>query len=174
MFKWIGDTERAELLDLEPLWKPAERYSLAERADANSKFQDVPFRSRMALIGQFSPADIAEMEVERAGEQLLMQALLQPEQEPAVQAESEQVVNSFRNLSNGDIVEFAEGVGQVEHMMIGGVLGLEGSDFAIEATASNPAIQIRLWERVAGQWQATNAVYGARFTDVTRLSELPA
>lgn len=174
MFKWTGDQERAELLDLEPLWKPAERYSLAERADANSKFQDVPFRSRMALIGQFSPAELAEMEVERAGEQLLMQALLQPEQEPAVEAGSEQVVNTFRNLSNGDIVEFAEGVGQVEHIMIGGVLGLEGSDFAIEATASNPAIQIRLWERVAGEWQATSAVYGARFTDVTRLSELPA
>jgi hypothetical protein len=88
MFKWIGDTDRAELLDLEPLWKPAERYSLAERADANSKFQDVPFRSRMALIGQFSPAEIAEMEVERAGEQLLMEALLQPEEQaqPAEQA----------------------------------------------------------------------------------------
>ena len=76
MFLWLGDTERANLLDLEPLWKPAERYSLAERADANSKFQDIPFRSRMSLIGQFSPAEIAEMEVERAGEQLLTQALL--------------------------------------------------------------------------------------------------
>lgn len=71
MFKWMGDTERAQLLDLEPIWKPAERYSLSERADANSKFQDLPFRSRMKLIGQFSPAEVAEMEVERAGEQIL-------------------------------------------------------------------------------------------------------
>jgi hypothetical protein len=71
MFRWLGDNERAELLDLEPIWKPAERYSLAERADANSKFQDVPFRSRMSLIGQFSPAEIATMEIERAGEQIL-------------------------------------------------------------------------------------------------------
>jgi hypothetical protein len=76
MFKWMGDTERAELLDLEPLWKPAERYSLSERADANTKFQDVPFRSRMKLIGQFGPAEVAEMEVERAGETLLTEALL--------------------------------------------------------------------------------------------------
>jgi hypothetical protein len=84
MFRWMGDEERAALLDLEPLWKPAERYSLSERADANTKFQDVPFRSRMKLIGQFSPAEVAEMEVERAGEQLLTEALLgtptQPEE----------------------------------------------------------------------------------------------
>jgi hypothetical protein len=75
MFRWLGDDVRASLLDLEPLWKPAERYSLAERADANSKFQDIPFRSRMALIGQFSPAEIAEMEVERAGEAILAQSI---------------------------------------------------------------------------------------------------
>lgn len=76
MFKWIGDDVRANLLDLEPIWKPAERYSLAERADANSKFQDVPFRMRMTTVGQFSPEEVAEMEVERAGEQLMAQALL--------------------------------------------------------------------------------------------------
>ena len=76
MFKWMGDQERAQLLDLEPIWKPAERYSLSERADANTKFQDIPFRSRMALIGQFSPAEVAEMEQERAGEQLITTALL--------------------------------------------------------------------------------------------------
>ena len=75
MFKWMGDEERASLLDLEPLWKPAERYSLAERADANSKFQDIPFGSRMALVGQFSPAEIEEMESERRGEQILADAL---------------------------------------------------------------------------------------------------
>jgi len=75
MFRWLGDDARAELLDLEPIWKPAERYSLAERADANSKFQDIPFRSRMSLIGQFSPAEVATMEAERAGEQLLLESL---------------------------------------------------------------------------------------------------
>lgn len=76
LFRWMGDEERAALLDLEPIWKPAERYSLAERGDANSKFQDIPFRSRMSLIGQFSPAEIAEMEAERAGEAILTQAML--------------------------------------------------------------------------------------------------
>jgi hypothetical protein len=85
MFAWLGDEERAQLLDLEPLWKPAERYSLAERADANSKFQDIPFRSRMSLIGQFSPAEIAEMEVERAGELLLTQSLFGEQPQPTEQ-----------------------------------------------------------------------------------------
>lgn len=75
MFRWIGDEQRAALLDLEPIWKPAERYSLSERGDANSKFQDIPFRSRMSLIGQFTPEEVAIMETERAGEQLLLQAL---------------------------------------------------------------------------------------------------
>lgn len=82
MFKWMGDTERANLLDLEPLWKPAERYSLSERADANSKFQDIPFNSRMKLVGQFTPAEVAEMEQERSGEQLITAALLGAEQAP--------------------------------------------------------------------------------------------
>lgn len=81
MFRWMGDTERANMLDLEPIWKPAERYSLSERADANTKFQDIPFRSRMKLVGQFSPAEVAEMEVERAGETLLTEALLGTQQQ---------------------------------------------------------------------------------------------
>lgn len=75
LFRWMGDNERATLIDLEPIWKPAERYSMAERADANSKFQDVPFRSRMSLIGQFTPAEISQMEVERVGENILAQAM---------------------------------------------------------------------------------------------------
>lgn len=179
MFRWLGDDVRATLLDLEPLWKPAERYSLAERADANSKFQDVPFRSRMALVGQFSPAEIDEMEVQRAGETLLTQALLggpvAPEPMPEREEDDdEQVVDNYEDLSNGDVVEFAQGVGQVEHIMVGGVLGIEGSEFAITATATNPAVQVRQWEIIAGEWQPTAAVFGARYSEVTRLDGLPS
>lgn len=75
MFRWVGDEERASLLDLEPMWQRAERYSLAERADANAKFQDIPFRQRMSLIGQFPPGVIDEMEVERRGEQVFTSAI---------------------------------------------------------------------------------------------------
>ena len=81
VFRWLGDETRATLLDLEPLWKPAERYSLAERADANTKFADVPFRSRMSLIAQFSPAEIEEMESEKASESLIAQAIFTGEEQ---------------------------------------------------------------------------------------------
>jgi hypothetical protein len=77
MFRYMGDVERATLLDLEPIWETPERYSLSERADANSKFQDIPFNSRMTLIGQFSPAEVAEMKFEKAGENIINAALLQ-------------------------------------------------------------------------------------------------
>ncbi|MCH9835716.1 phage portal protein [bacterium] len=81
VFMWLGDDTRAALLDLEPLWKPAERYSLAERADANTKFADVPFRSRMSLIAQFSPAEIEEMESEKASESLVARAIFTGEEQ---------------------------------------------------------------------------------------------
>jgi hypothetical protein len=71
MFRYTGDELRASLLDLEPLWQSPERHSLAERGDAIAKFTDVPFRSRMSLIGGFSPAEIDEMEAEKAGDQLM-------------------------------------------------------------------------------------------------------
>jgi len=174
LFRWMGDDTRASLLDLEPIWKPAERYSMAERADANSKFQDIPFRSRMALIGQFSPSEIAEMELQRAGETLLTEALLGPAIVERPEPETdEQVVDSFRDISNGDVVEFAQGVGQVEHIMTGGVLGIEGSEFAISATPTDPALQVRRWELVNGTWEPTAAVFGARYSEVTRLDGLP-
>jgi hypothetical protein len=175
LFRWMGDETRAALLDLEPLWKPAERYSMSERADANSKFQDIPFRSRMALIGQFSPAEIDEMEVQRAGETLLTEALLGVPAGPAIEAPSdgEQVVNVFRDIANGDVVEFAQGVGQVEHIMTGGVLGIEGSEFAITGTANNPAVQVRRWEIVGNTWEPTAAVFGTRYNELTRLDGLP-
>nr|WP_062395495.1 phage portal protein [Pseudonocardia sp. AL041005-10] len=56
-----------------PLWAPAERFSLAQRYDAAQKAvaAGVPWRTRMLNILQFSPAEVARMEVERAQEQLL-------------------------------------------------------------------------------------------------------
>jgi hypothetical protein len=75
MFLWMDDVERAKLIELEPIWYAPERYSLAERADANSKFQDMPFRSRMGILGQFSPTEVADMEIQRAGEAIFAQSL---------------------------------------------------------------------------------------------------
>jgi hypothetical protein len=56
-----------------PLWAPAERFSLSQRYDAAQKAVQagVPWRTRMLSILQFSPAEVARMEVERMQEQLL-------------------------------------------------------------------------------------------------------
>jgi hypothetical protein len=56
--------------DVQTLWMPVERQSLAERADAASKAQDVPWRTRMTDIWQFPADRVDRMETERAGDQL--------------------------------------------------------------------------------------------------------
>lgn len=70
-FGFAGDRERASLVDMETLWQPPERFSLAERYDANSKATDVPWRSRMSDILQFSPQQVARMEAERVTDAFL-------------------------------------------------------------------------------------------------------
>lgn len=67
-FEMAGDTARAELAQIEPLWKPVERFSLSERYSANvqAKTGDVPWRTRMTDILGFSPDQVARMELERA------------------------------------------------------------------------------------------------------------
>ena len=54
--------------DVVTKWLPAERQSLAERADAASKAADLPWRTRMEDIWQFSGEEIDRMEAERAAE----------------------------------------------------------------------------------------------------------
>ena len=49
-------------------WLPAARQSLAEKADAASKAADLPWRSRMETIWQFSGEEIDRMESERGSD----------------------------------------------------------------------------------------------------------
>lgn len=51
-------------------WLPAERQSLAERADAAVKAADLPWRTRMESIWQFSGEEIDRMEIERGADAL--------------------------------------------------------------------------------------------------------
>lgn len=67
-----GDARRADLAQLEPIWAPAERLSLAERADAASKAgQDIPLRSRLIQIWGFDPSTADRMMTEWADDELL-------------------------------------------------------------------------------------------------------
>lgn len=70
-FRIKGDERRANLLAMEPIWSPAERFSLIERSQASSQAQDVPWRTRMRKIWQFTPDEIAEMEGERLADALV-------------------------------------------------------------------------------------------------------
>lgn len=70
-FRWLGDAQRANTLDMEILWAPAVQESLSERADAASKATDVPWRTKMTDIWHFSPQAVDRMETERASDALL-------------------------------------------------------------------------------------------------------
>lgn len=71
-FNLAGDTERGNELDIKTLWRPIERYSLAERTAAAQAAiaAGVPFRFVMADIMQYPPDEIARMDVERMRDQL--------------------------------------------------------------------------------------------------------
>ena len=62
-FRFMGDSTRAELTSLRTLWQPAERFSLAERADAATKAgTDIPWAEKMTSIWQYPPEKVAEMQ----------------------------------------------------------------------------------------------------------------
>lgn len=71
----------ADIVDeIEVKWLPVERRSLAERADAASKAQDIPWRSRMRDTWGYSEAEIDKMESERAADALNTALAFTPEQ----------------------------------------------------------------------------------------------
>jgi hypothetical protein len=72
---------------VESKWLPVERQSLQERADAATKAQDLPWRTRMTDIWQFSEDRVDKMETERAADVLNASlALPQPANDADAQA----------------------------------------------------------------------------------------
>lgn len=72
-FLFASDETRARRGDMECLWQPPERFSLAERFDAAVKARaaEVPWRTVMTEVLQLSPQQVERMELERAAELLL-------------------------------------------------------------------------------------------------------
>lgn len=87
-FRWLGDNERANTADLEVLWAPPERFSLAERYDAASKAQaaGVPWRYVMTDVLQFSPSVVDRMSAERVADAMLTASLAPAPPAPAATA----------------------------------------------------------------------------------------
>lgn len=78
-FLFAGDTERAARGSMEVMWADPQRYSLSERYDAASKAvsAQVPWRTVMSDVLQFTPQQVDEMEANRATD-LLLGAVAQP------------------------------------------------------------------------------------------------
>lgn len=71
-FLYQGDTQRANRRDMEVVWAPAERFSLAERYDAASKAVNVlPVDTIREDVLQFSPQQVERMRSEDAAAALL-------------------------------------------------------------------------------------------------------
>lgn len=88
-FLFAGDQRRASRGDMECLWAPPERFSMAERYDAASKASaaGVPWRSVMLNTLGFSPQEVERMEIERASDLALgasMQSLATDVNRPPV------------------------------------------------------------------------------------------
>lgn len=67
-FSMLGDATRARLGDIIVDWAPAERYSLAERAQADSLAVSLPTAQRLRLIWQLTPAEVQIALAQRASD----------------------------------------------------------------------------------------------------------
>lgn len=75
-----------------------------------------------------------------------------------------QTVETFNGMNVGDLVTLQDGrTGRVEHIMIGGTLGVPGSEFAIQGTNTDPALQVRIFENGT----ETEVVVNVRFSEVS-------
>ena len=82
---------------------------------------------------------------------------------PATPAGQPETVETFGGITVGDVVTLEDGrTGRVEHIMIGGVLGVPGSEYAITGTATDPAVQVRIYADGA----ETENVVNVRFSQI--------
>lgn len=84
-FLFKGDEERANFAALEAIMADPERHSLAEKADAATKYKaaGVPWASTMSGPLQYTPSEIRRMRAERAADFMLEAATQMTEQQAA-------------------------------------------------------------------------------------------
>lgn len=70
--------ESMPVRDVETIWAPFEMRSLAEKSDASTKSQDLPWRTRMIKVWGFSVEQVDEMESLRANDALIAATLTPP------------------------------------------------------------------------------------------------
>jgi hypothetical protein len=71
-----------------------------------------------------------------------------------------ETVDSFQGINVGDQVVLSDGrTGRVEHIMIGGTLGVPGSEFALQGTETDPAMQVRIFENGVETENVVNVLF---------------
>jgi HK97 family phage portal protein len=134
-----------------------EDFELLDTEAANQTFVQLGFSTLDAAAAQAwaaggePPAAVAEPAAEPAAE---------PETQPAAPGAGVPEAGGFRE---GQRVYWADGQGVIEHLMIDGVLGVEGSPFAIAATEAEPAASVRVYE----DGEPTEFTVGKRVADLS-------
>ena len=81
-------------------------------------------------------------------------------------------------IIEGDFVMCPEGyedkplVGQVEYVMTEGMFGIPGSEYAIEASAEEPAVLVRHFEEEDGVWEAEMILSGHKASHLVKIESL--
>lgn len=70
----IGDTQRATLAELDPIWAPIERYSLAEMgAAAAQTITSLPWETQMEIVFQMTPEQLGRAKSQRSVDEVVAQ-----------------------------------------------------------------------------------------------------
>ncbi len=98
----------------------------------------------------------------------------------AINVSEGNIGKAMPNLKEGDFAMTAHGsdedihIGQVVHVMREGMLGVEGGEYTLEASAENPAVLLQLFEQEEdGYWEATNLYTGCMMSLMVAIDPLP-
>lgn len=80
-FAFMGDTDRADVAQIEPMWAPLQRYTLQEKAEASSKAGRLPLERQWTDIWQYDPAEVPIMR-QQLGADLLTNPVTTPATQP--------------------------------------------------------------------------------------------
>lgn len=114
---------------------------------------------------------IRPLNVTQPGDQNPIPAETEPAQPSSAGAPARRVKQVGRGVpeaagfAEGDYVSFDGGEGVIEHLMVDGVLGVEGSEFAIPATEEQPAALVRIYQND----QPTELLTGKRTSELTHV-----
>jgi hypothetical protein len=171
----------AEAAEIRPVWRDASTPTRAAAADEAVKLisagvflpdSEITY-NRIGLSDSDKQVLQQEKTAVRATDLLtnLLQAPAQQQTEEVIEVETGEiesedrgtVVDEFQGIVTGQTVTLSDGrQGRVEHIMTGGVLGVPGSPFAIQATPTDPGMTIRIIEN----GQETEMLINVRYSEL--------